>query len=45
MSEKETATGVVGISISFAEFVVNAMISAPDVNVILFFFGEDEGKS
>ena len=45
VSEEETASGVVRISISFAKFVVDAVISAPFVNVVLYSGGGGKRKA
>lgn len=45
VGEKETAAGVVRISVRLAKFVVDAVISAPFVNVVLFVFGLGDGRN
>jgi hypothetical protein len=42
VSKEKTSAGVVRVSIRFAKLVMNSMISAPNVNVVLFDAKEDE---
>jgi hypothetical protein len=45
VGEKETTAGVVRISVGLAKLVVDAVISAPFVNVVLFVFGLGDGRN